>query len=295
MGKSQSRIQQQTIYGESENFEGFENIQPIVVTGFGRIYPDDPSDDSNLSWRVVKKLSENITTIIDGREQTIPVIRGVPNKDDNSILEPIKVCYTSVEDPYLQKWLCSVDALVYVHLGVNGALPGVVKLETTGRCRGIKFTPDKYDHDQDDTPPYLPPSRHLYPDLNFESESSYKEPRTSFQISDELRDDLKAFKSEIIFPTTCSKKSLKLIYKKSDDAGHFLCDFLYYVSLSLAPKKNVLFVHISDGLPGDIYGTDCYNQCMSEKADALAEVVEFLVKKLLEQIQFDATKATTVE
>ncbi|MCG8622565.1 MAG: hypothetical protein MJE68_11295, partial [Proteobacteria bacterium] len=35
--------------------------------------------------------------------------------------------------------------------------------------------------------------------------------------------------------------------------------------------------------------------CLRKLIDALAEVIEFLVKKLLEQIQFDATKATTVE
>ena len=133
MGNLQSRNQQQTIYRESESFEEFEIIRPIVVTGFGRIDPNwDPSDDSNLSWRVVKKLSENIKITIDGREQTIPVIRGVPNKDDKSILEPIRVCYDSVEEPYLQTWLSSIDALIYVHLGVEDNL-GLVKLETTGR------------------------------------------------------------------------------------------------------------------------------------------------------------------
>lgn len=290
MGKSQSRNQQQIIYRERENFEGFEIIRPIVVTGFGKIYPDKASDDSNLSWRVVKKLSENIKIIIDGREQTIPVIRGVPNKDDKSILEPIRVCYNSVEEPYLQTWLKSIDALIYVHLGVEDNL-GLVKLETTGRRIGVQFKKDHYHHDEDDTPSYIPPAdeiepRHLYPDLNLESETSDKEPHTSFKISGDLCDELKAFKSKIAFPS-CSNKSLMLTYKPSDDAGNFLCDFLYYVSLSLAPKKNVLFVHIPDGLPVDIpgpCGTDCYNQCMSKKADALAEVVEFLVKKLLEQI-----------
>ena len=300
MGNSQSHDQQQTtstLDGESENFEDFEIIQPIVVTGFGKIYPDEASDDSNLSWRVVKKLNK---TIIDSRKRAIPVIKGIPNREDKSILEPVKVCYNSVEDPYFQNWLSSTDALVYVHLGVNGKL-GLVQLETTGRRRGVHFKKDNYRHDEDDTPLYLPPAdrierpRHLYPDLNLESESSDKEPQTSFQISDELCDDLEAFKSEITFPMSCSKKPLKLIYRKSDDAGNFLCDFLYYVSLSLAPKKNVLFVHIPDALPIDI-PDDCYNQCMSEKADALAEVVELLVKKLLEQI--DAAKdhtAATVE
>ena len=67
---------------------------------------------------------------------------GFGNREDKSILEPVKVCYNSIEDPYLQNWLSSTDALVYVHLGVNDTLPGLVKLETTGRRRGVKFVPD---------------------------------------------------------------------------------------------------------------------------------------------------------
>ena len=289
MGNSQSRNQQQTIYGGSKDCEEFEIIHPIVVTGFGKIYPDEVSDDSNLSWRVVEKLSN---TIIDSQGRAIPVIKGKPSQDDKCIPEPVKVCYNYVEDPCFQDWLDSTNALVYVHLGINDKL-GLVQLETTGRRRGVCFKPDKYDHEQDDTPLYLP-------------ESDEKEPQTSFNVSNALCEELKAFKSEITLPTSCSENSLQLTYIPSDDAGTFLCDFLYYVSLNLATNRNstsnpnsnfprnVLFVHIPGILPPDLPGvnTDCYNQCMSEKADALAEVVEFLVKKLLEQI--DAAKDHTV-
>ena len=285
MASLQSHNQQQTVYGESENFEEFETIRPIVVTGFGRIDPNlDSSDESNLSWRVVEKLSE---TIIDSQGRAIPVFKGKPSQDDKSIPEPVKVCYNYIEDPCFQDWLDSTDALIYVHLGVEDNL-GSVKLETTGRLRGVSFEKDKYNHEQDDTPLHL----------------SENDEKTSFKISDVLCEELKAFKSEIMLPTSCSENPLQLTYGPSDDAGNFLCDFLYYVSLNLATKRNsisnpnsnfprnVLFVHIPDGLPLDI-PYDCYDQCMSEKADALAEVVEFLVKKLLEQIEDHAV--ATVE
>jgi hypothetical protein len=263
MGNQQQTSSGSSSSSPSEDLEEFEIIRPVVVTGFGTIYPlDDPSDESNLSWRVVEKLSETI----DYQGRRIPVIKGQPSKEDKSIPEPVKVCYSYVEDPSFQKWLVSTDALVYVHLGVNDKI-GLVQLETTGKRRGVHFKRDNYPHTQDDTPLYL-------------SESEENEPQTSFQISTALCEDLKAFKSEITFPISCSDRPLKLTYRRSDDAGKFLCDFLYYVSLNLAPKKNVLFVHI----PGELPIVDCYNQCMSEKADALAEVVEFLVKKLLAQI-----------
>jgi hypothetical protein len=268
MGNSQSHNQQRTYSvlersSSSETLKEFEIIRPIVVTGFGKIYPDDPSDEANLSWRVVEKLSETI----DYQGIKIPVIKGQPSKEDKNFPEPVKVCYSYVEDPSFQKWLVSTDALVYVHLGVNDK-SGLVQLETTGRRKDIHFVADKYP--DDDTPSYL-------------SESDEKEPqRTSFQVSTELCNDLEAFKSKITFPVSCSDKPLNLTYQRSDNAGTFLCDFLYYTSLNLAPKKNVLFVHIPGELPDDLPDDiNCYNQC---KVDALAEMVEFLVKKLLAQI-----------
>ena len=134
-----------------EECEGFEIIRPIVVTGFGRIYPkegdpndhNDDKDEKNFSWRVVKKLSETIT---DNQGKAVPVIRGQHGP------KPVDVCYSRVKDPCFQDWLISTDALVYLHLGVDSERArNRIYLETTAR-RDIDFVADKYEHVINDTP-----------------------------------------------------------------------------------------------------------------------------------------------
>ena len=299
MGNSPPRNQPQTSSSlessssVSEKVEEFEVIRPVVVTGFGRIYPED-ADESNFSWRVVEKLSK---IIIDNKGRAVPVIKGKPSEDDETIPEPVRVCYSYVEEPSFQKWLDSTDALVYLHLGVSGKPAGPansIQLETTGKRRGVHFVSDKYPHNADDvdTPRYLSP----------EGEEA---PQTSFDVST-LCQDLNTLKSEVRVPITCSEKPLKLSYKISDDAGRSLCDFLYFVSLELATTspsrssnpnfpRNVLFLHIPDTLclPNDeIVG--CYDHCKSEKAEALAEVVEFIVTELLAQIDAAEDRTATL-
>lgn len=294
MGNSQSRmlINEQQISADQESgslkrteqFEDFEIIRPVVVTGFGKIYPDEPSDESNFSWSVVEKLSETIT---DNLGKEIPIIKGKPSKDDKSIPEPVQVCYHYVDNPCFKEWLDSTDALVYLHLGVSGiGSKNVVQLETTGKRKGVHFKRDHYPHDNVgdniDTPQYLTPD-------------GEDPPHTSFQVST-LCQNLKTHKSEISVATTCSEKTIQLSYRSSDDAGTFLCDYLYYTSLDLATERNrcgdtsfprnVLFVHIPDTLCLQDEGElACYSNCKSEKAEALAGVIEFIIKELLAKIE----------
>ena len=181
-----------------------------------------------------------------------------------------------------------------------------IRLETIAR-RDVEFIPDNYHHN--DTPP-LPMSElgHLYPDLD--SSEIEKHYNTSFSVSTLCENLTKQFESEILLKdcSANSTRSIKFYFMTSDNAGFSLCDFLYYVSLDLAAKRNnarnVLFVHIPEDLvlrQGDNAVT-CTRKgkvcetCDSAKTEALAEVIEFLIKELLAQV--DAAKdrtATVVE
>lgn len=294
MGNSLSRNQQQTSSGQetgslssSEEYEEFEIIRPVVVTGFGKIYPEDASDEDNFSWRVVEKLSN---TIIDNQGRAVPVIKGKPSKEDNSgSPEPVKVCYSYVEDKSFQDWLNSTDALVYVHFGIKESLTNCVSLETTAK-RNIKFTEDHFDHEQ--------------PDLGHTEMPIIT---TSFLDNDylntlcaKLRD---RFKSGITMKSH-SDKPIELSFKVSEDAGNFLCDYLYYESLDLASKRtnintnfprNVLFIHIPEELcRNDESMTVCSldklcETCESEKAEAFVDVIEFIIRDLLTQVDKNDT------
>ena len=300
MGNSQSQNQQtsQTVAESKE--EEFVFIHPVVVTGFGRIFPPDKDtdtsngkdiDEKNFSWRVVKKLSETIT---DYQGNEIPIIKG-QHVSSESHPRPVKVCYSYVQSETFQDWLDSTDALVYLHLGVSDTNLGTgncISLETTAR-RNVKFTKDHYDGEVP-SPSHDTRPESLYPVLD--EEMSLK---TSFlDYCHTLRDNLREkFKSGITL-RSCSTKPIDLTFEVSDDAGKFLCDFLYYESLNLASKreslnpnfpKNVLFVHLPRTLclrDADQY--DCADTrpdyCESEKAEALVEVIEFIVKELLAQV-----------
>ena len=291
MGVSLSHNQQQTSSSQesslssSEEYEEFEIIRPVVVTGFGKIYPEDTSDKENFSWRVVEKLSN---TIIDDQGRTIPVIKGKPSQEDNSSTEPVKVCYSYVEDKSFQDWLNSTDALVYIHVGIKESLTNCVYLETTAK-RNITFRDDHFDHEHPDPDP---------------TEMSLT---TSFLDNDYL-DTLCAklndrFKSGITMKSH-SDKPIELSFKVSEDAGNFLCDYLYYESLDLASKRtnvsanfprNVLFIHIPEELcRNDESAFVCpfdklCETCESEKAEAFVDVVEFIMKDLLTQVDRNDT------
>ena len=286
-----------------EEYEGFEIIHPVVVTGFGRIDPkEDKTDESNLSWRVVEKLNEIIT---DNQGRAIPVIKGKPRKEDKTSPEPVKVCYSYVKDSTFKGWLDSTDALVYLHLGVKETpLPrgpgesNLIHLETTARRDDIDFERDKYPHDIDDTPSK---SSRLYPNLDFDKKPGL---RTSFDVPNLVKSLNEKFKSGVALKS-CSTSSIKLSFERSDDAQNSLCDFLYYVSLDLATERdslnphfprNVLFIHIPQTLClVDDNVTTCYEHCISEKAEALAEVIKFIVKELLAQLDAAKDRTTTME
>ena len=281
-----------------EEYEEFEDIRPVVVTGFGKLNPEDSkeSDKSNFSWRVVDKLSENI---IDYQGRTVPVIKG---KQQEGSPEAVKACYSYIEDQSFKDWLDSTDALVYLHLGVNidSLLGNHIYLVTTGR-RDVNFSPDKCD--VDDTPR----PGHLYPKLEIELDGENSlQLVTSFQTSqlhEKLRDK---FKSGVAVKTS-STKSISLSFESTDNAGRYLCDFLYYVSLNLATKRNrnpnfprnVLLIHLPKVicLPEDteFNCTERSEMCASEKAEALAKVIEFILKELLAQIYAANSHTAPVE
>ena len=280
MGSSHNDDQHASQRDFSEIEEDYDTIKPVVVTGFGNI--DGPPsedanctdankvDESNFSWRVVEKLSE---TINFGEE--IPVLKGEPapcSGHDNTSGPPqaVRVCYSYVQSEGFQNWLNSANAQVYVHLGVKSGKENCIYLETTAD-RNVDFTADYYGE--------IP--------LVCISESAPL--KTMFDCSD-LCDKLKQkFKSVTIPQLEGSSRQVELSFEvpDRDNAGDFLCNFLYYESLYLASKRggqglNVLFVHVPETL---ILSNDTQSQNVSEsdKAMALAPVIEFIVQELLQQ------------
>ena len=252
MGKSQSRSNwnraeaeqqsqlqiSQAFSSSGDEYDEFEIIRPVVVTGFGRVYPEE-TDRKNFSWRAVEKLGEIIT---DYQGNTIPVIKAPQDSPG-----PVKVCYRSVEEESFQDWLVSTDALVYLHLGISSDKGNRIRLETTAR-RDVDFEPDKYPYD--DTPSN-PGWTWLYPPLDsvYELQTSFELDTLSFSLNDKFESGIQ--------PKGCGKNPIKLSFEVSNDAGKNLCDFLYYESLKLADKRKsfdpnfprkVLFVHIPDVL-----------------------------------------------
>jgi hypothetical protein len=230
----------------------------------------------------VQKLSDTI----DYQGIKIPVIKGRPKEGDISgTPEPIKVCYSYVNDQPFQNWLNSTNAQIYLHLGVDLDSPrNCISLVSEAR-RDIEFDADAYnDHDTPKNPRH---HTRLYPNLD---EYSLQ---TSFDLSTVRNNLIKRFNSGVTLKG-CSTSPIKLSFRVSDDAGKFLCDYLYYVSLNLATSderkfpKNVLLVHIPDTLvltESDGSTVSCEkNQLKNIKAEALAEVIEFIVKELLAQI-----------
>ena len=307
MGVCYSRALQSSQEDSEEEYEGFEVVRPVLVTGFGKLDPEDKTknNESNFSWRVVEKLSDNI---VDYQGRTIPVIKGKPQEGNESSPEPVKVCYSYVEDQSFKDWLDSTDALVYLHLGVNvDSLPGTgnyIYLETMGR-RDVKFHPDKCNID--DTPAPLSKPGHLYPELEIglEGEKSLQLV-TSFRLPKLLEKLRDKFKSGVAVKT-CSANSIELSFEPSDKAGTYLCDFLYYVSLDLATKRNsnpdfprnVLLIHLPRILclpeDGEFNCIERSETCASEKAEALAEVIEFILKELLAQVDAANNHTAPVE
>ena len=284
MGNPQSSLESSS--SESEKVEEFEVIRPIVVTGFGKVYPDDASDESNFSWRVVEKLS---STIIDNKGRVVPVFKGKPSEENKSIPKPVEVRYSYVDGQSFQDWLDSTDALVYIHFGIKESQTNCVYLETTAK-RDISFTEDHFDHECRNPDPMEVPLTTSFLDNDYLDTLCAK-------LSDR-------FKSGITMKSH-SDTPIELSFKVSKDAGNFLCDYLYYESLDLASKRtnmsgtnfprNVLFIHIPDELCRKDEGPyvcpldEMCETCESEKADAFVDVIEFIMKDLLTQVNNDDT------
>lgn len=281
VGSSHSDDKQASQTGPSEPEKEYDIINPVVVTGFGEI-SDPPSkgtkcidankiNEQNFSWLVVEKLSETIS--FQGKE--IPVLKGMrepcSGDDDNNTSnppQPVRVSYSSILSKDFQHWLNSARALVYVHLGITSAKENCIYLETTAN-RNVDFTSDADGE---------------IPQVCISKSAAAANPvlRTKFDCSD-LCDKLKQkFKSGIT--SQGSSAPVMLSFEVSDDAGYFLCNFLYYESLRLASKResnlglNVLFVHV----PRKLHTTP-QSVSESDKAEALAPVIEFIIQELLQQ------------
>ena len=208
----------------------------IVVTGFGPIYKSP-----NLSWQAVKAFytSQKELGIFEHGRDKYRLLAGPPDTEGQPTA--IDTTFEFVSSLCFNSWLKSTNARLYVHFGIDGHLN-----ETNGigfesqACNGHDgywTTPDKH--------------RKTYHQRCVEEDIEYRHSQFTDQQIDDLVNRLPAIvKAERINGI--------FSFQKSCDAGHFLCDFLYYRSLYYTEtradqtdsdeKSYVIFVHIPSSM-----------------------------------------------
>ena len=210
----------------------------IVVTGFGPIYKSP-----NLSWQAVKAFytsQKELGVFQHGRDK-YRLLAGPPDKEGQPTA--IDTTFEFVSSLCFNSWLKSTNARLYVHFGIDGHLN-----ETNGigfenqACNGHDgywTTPDKH--------------RKTYHQrcVEEDKEDEYRHSQFTDQQIKDLVDGL---------PAIVKAKHINgsFSFQKSCDAGHFLCDFLYYRSLYYTEtranqtdsdeKSYVIFVHIPSSM-----------------------------------------------
>lgn len=216
-----------------------DDNRPMVVTGFGPIV----NGDSNLSESVMQAFY----TLNDGYfpygSQSIEIMTGTKSMmQDHHHLQPVKTSYDFVEgkDSVVQgqdfnNWLSTMDACLFVHLGTGSAEQDDYhnsvhfEFQACNGGNGFVWEKDSYSHPRRYEGECIPGGCNTL--------------QTSFDI-DDLLDRIRS--KRLLSQASDGFESLS--FHKSTDAGHFLCDFLYYRSLFYAKDKdtNVIFMHISE-------------------------------------------------
>ena len=207
-----------------------DTIRPIIVTGFGGFSPGE----SNLSAIVMQEFYRQTS-------KKISVLTGCPDmmKDPDN-LQPIETSYKFVITPPFDPWLQSTDARLAVHLGTNDKI--ICGNEIWFELQACNGGADFWYADGYGTPCSMY-CKECIPDG-----SQYLQ--TSFDIP-------------TLIEKMTTKENMKFSFKESYNAGHFLCDYLYYRSLYYATQRgngaeNVIFIHIppSYNLSKDVTAED---------------------------------------
>ena len=204
---------------------------PIVVTGFGPIFP--PYSKTNISATIMQKFYYHHGGFFKYRSESIPIVTDPPGAPQT---EPVTTSYRYVKEPHFDDWLRLSDARLYVHLGIltnNEHNTNPVYLEKQAYNFPVNpktQKPEKWERDfernnNDEKP--------CFPDGDYSLVTDFDIP--------ELRRKLEE-----------KTVGLPFSFRESDNPGNFLCNFLYYRSLYYAKKRddsaNVLLIHIPDTL-----------------------------------------------
>ena len=226
--------------------------RPIVVTGFGPV--SSLPGDINMSATVMQEFYNLEGGTFTHNSEKITILTGTEDMMNNvNDLEPIKTSYTFVTKSF-NDWLMTVDARLFVHLGTKPKRsdePNPIIFEFQA-CNGYDgfWVQDDFDSPE-------------YKDECVPGGCKYL--KTSFNIRDLINRV-----QEKLTPEANDRAAKPYSLCESTDAGHFLCDFLYYRSLFY--HRNVIFIHVPEqgNLSADVTGRD------------LARVLQKMVHCLLE-------------
>lgn len=204
---------------------------PIVVTGFGPIYP--PYSKPNLSATIMQTFYFHHGGYFKYGFESIPIVTDPPGDPQTA---PVSTLYRYVKEPHFDDWLRLSDARLYVHLGIltnNEHNTNPVYLEKQAynfpvnpKTKEPEQWARDFERNNNDGEPCFP-----------DGDNSLV---TDFDIP-ELRRRIE--EKTVNWPFS---------FRESDNPGNFLCNFLYYRSLYYAKKRNdsanVLLIHVPDTL-----------------------------------------------
>ncbi|KAG6362119.1 hypothetical protein INS49_010348 [Diaporthe citri] len=228
----------------------------ILVTGFGPFkdqYPRNPSWDIASSLpEYLPPLNAKSSTAVRGGSLPLPPVRIVVHP------EPVRVTYSAVRNLIPKLWqpdFEGVPKIDYVlHIGMASTKKQYV-LERLGHRDDYKLL------DLDERLPNQNPSSDDYPWHGIPAQLT-----TDLDVADIKR------RWETYLPGN-------LTLKTSEDAGHFLCDYIYFNSLANCHRaeqwKRVLFMHVPAVRPepADLY---------RESIDLGREIAIQLLRSLVE-------------
>ena len=214
----------------------------IVLTGFDPVYKTP-----NQSWKIVQKFCTLFQKDGNFDHNSIPF--QLETGPVSKLNRPVITTYSYVTSHSFDDWLRSSDALLYIHLGTNENLntdlePGnVFSFETIAANGDANFwRKDK--------------SLQKFHGPCIEGgEDTLLTPFSDNTDHDKQLNDLFSRLSKEVAE---EKINGTFNFQLSNDAGHFLCDFLYYRSLYYAALRNeasvdgkrsyVIFIHVPSKL-----------------------------------------------
>ena len=216
--------------------------RPIVITGFGSLYPIGNPPPKNRSSTIIHQFYYSHGGKFSYRDETIDIVTG---PSDVPPTTPIDSSYHRLNEDTFNEWLARSDARLYLHLGVktNGDM-NTNPLDFENWAHNIPIDPVTGDF--------------ICWKTDYRRNSNDGKPC--------VQDGNECLSTS--FDTTCLIEKVwrkidgqigPVFLRESFNAGNFLCNFLYYRSLFHASKRhkaNVLFIHVPSMLYNGVTDSD---------------------------------------